>query len=289
VPTIFICYRRDDSAGYAGHLYERIAKEFGKTHVFIDVDDIPPGEDFVKIIERRVLSCDVLIAIIGRTWLTITDKAGARRLDDPDDFVHLEISTALRNNIKVIPVLVANARMPRPEELPTPLAQLARFNAAEISDRFFGTTTNDLIVALRASVTTGGNALQERLCHPSASAILVTPDAKEIYYVDENNGKIVVVENLPQAASGLKTKAVIDVNRSGSAAHPERLALNPITNRLYVTDSRSDEVIVIDRSHDNDVETRIPVGRIPRSIVFTANGEKAYVSNEGPIPQGALV
>jgi len=86
----------------------------------------------------------------------------------------------------------------------------------------------------------------------------------------------------------LKTKDILDLNRSGSAAHPQRLALNPDTNVLYVTDPLLDEIIVIDRGHNNAIQTRIPVGRLPRSIVFTPNGDKAYVSNEGPIPQGTI-
>lgn len=88
---------------------------------------------------------------------------------------------------------------------------------------------------------------------------------------------------MPANGGGLKTKARIDLNRSGTAAHPQRLALNPATNILYVTDPLSDEVIAIDRGHNNEIIGRIAVGRLPRSIVFASNGEKAYVSNEGPV------
>jgi YVTN family beta-propeller protein len=123
---------------------------------------------------------------------------------------------------------------------------------------------------------------------PSASAILITPDAMEIYLVDEDKGKIVVLENMPQTGGGLKTKSIIDLNHSGSATHPERIAFNPRTNIIYVTDPPSDEVIVIDRGHNDEIKTRISVGRLPRSIVFTLDGNKAYVSNEGPIPQGNI-
>jgi YVTN family beta-propeller protein len=122
----------------------------------------------------------------------------------------------------------------------------------------------------------------------SASAILITPDDREIYVVDEERGRIAVIENMPHDGGGLKTKTTIDLNRSGSAAHPQRLALNPRTNVLYVTDPLSDEIIVVDRRYNNEIAGRIPVGRLPRSIVFSPEGNKAYVSNEGPIPQGTL-
>jgi len=103
---IFISYRRDDSGGWAGRLYDRISQHFGRDHVFMDIDTIEPGLDFVEVIEQAVGSCDALLALIGRQWLTLTDDDGQRRLDNPEDFVRLEIAAALVRNIRVIPVLV---------------------------------------------------------------------------------------------------------------------------------------------------------------------------------------
>ena len=91
VPGIFICYRRDDSAGFAGRLYDRLERRFGDDHIFMDAS-IKPGDDFVKLIEERLSSCDVLIALMGKKWLTAR-KGRRRRLDDPLDFVRLEIET----------------------------------------------------------------------------------------------------------------------------------------------------------------------------------------------------
>ncbi len=133
---IFISYRREDSAGYAGRLYDRLSQHFGADNVFMDIDAIPIGMDFVEVIEEAVGSCDVLIALIGQQWLTTTDAQGRRRLDNPEDFVRLEIKTALDRNIRVIPALIRGASMPRPEDLPDVLQKLARRNALEISDRF---------------------------------------------------------------------------------------------------------------------------------------------------------
>jgi hypothetical protein len=131
--SIFISYRRDDTSGHAGHLYALLSKEF-PGHVFMDIDKIEPGQDFVKAISDAVGKSSVLIVLIGKEWLSITDSAGHRRLDNPEDLVHVEVAAALSRDIRVIPVLVEGASMPRPEDLPEELRGLARRNAIEISD-----------------------------------------------------------------------------------------------------------------------------------------------------------
>jgi len=131
---IFISYRREESAGHAGRIYDRLRERFGKDRVFMDVSAIEPGVDFVEAIDRAVGSCAVLLVIIGRRWLDCTDAAGRRRLDDPKDFIRLEVGTALRRNIRVIPVLVQDAAMPGEGDLPDDLKLLARRNAFEIND-----------------------------------------------------------------------------------------------------------------------------------------------------------
>ena len=98
---IFISYRREDSGGYAGRLYDRLSRHFGKDQVFMDIDHIEPGEDFVALIGQQVGTCKILIALIGRNWVNAADKAGARRLDDPEDFVRVEIASALASNVRV--------------------------------------------------------------------------------------------------------------------------------------------------------------------------------------------
>lgn len=131
---IFISYRRRDSSGYAGRVADRLVKEFGDQQCFRDVEDIESGTDFVQAIENAVGSCEVLIVVIGPDWLHIKDAAGKRRLDDPRDFVRLEIETALQRDVRVIPVLVGGADMPTPEELPPSINRLAYRQATEISD-----------------------------------------------------------------------------------------------------------------------------------------------------------
>jgi hypothetical protein len=129
---IFISYRRDDSEGQAGRLFEGLKGRFGQDRVFIDVAGIEPGRDFRRVIDEHVGSCDVLLALIGRNWLHATDKDGRRRLDNPEDFVRLELAAALRRDIAVIPVLVQGAAMPSKDELPPDLQALAWRNAVEL-------------------------------------------------------------------------------------------------------------------------------------------------------------
>jgi hypothetical protein len=145
---IFISYRREETAYPAGWLYAQLADHYGGGQVFKDVDSIQLGDDFVEVITRAVGSCDVLLALIGNQWLTITDEHGRRRLDDPDDFVRLEIEAALTRNVRVIPILVDGARMPPAEELPDSLARLVRRQALELSPARFDFDIGRLVKVL---------------------------------------------------------------------------------------------------------------------------------------------
>ena len=133
---IFISYRREDSGPYAGRLRDALSHHFGANQVFRDIDTINPGERFPRVIEREVGSCEALLAVIGPMWLSIKDDAGRRRLDNPDDYVRLEIATALGRgtDVLVIPVLVGPTSMPAAADLPKPLAALAECNAVRITD-----------------------------------------------------------------------------------------------------------------------------------------------------------
>jgi hypothetical protein len=149
---IFISYRREETAYPAGWLYERLDDRFGNAQVFKDVDSIALGDDFVEAITSAVGSCDVLLALIGHDWPTITNERGDRRLDDPDDFVRLEIEAALRRNVRVIPVLVDGAGMPRAEELPESMRALTRRQALELSPSRFESDTSRLVRVLESTL-----------------------------------------------------------------------------------------------------------------------------------------
>ena len=149
---IFISYRRDETAYPAGWLYERLADHYGRSRIFKDVDSIQLGDDFVEVITSAVGSCDVLLALIGDQWLTITDEHGKRRLDDPDDFVRLEIEAALARDVRVVPILVEGATMPDADQLPPGLAMLARRQALDLSPSRFDFDLGRLLKVLDRTV-----------------------------------------------------------------------------------------------------------------------------------------
>jgi formylglycine-generating enzyme required for sulfatase activity len=146
---IFINYRRGDEPGFTQALLGRLEQSFLAEQLFIDVDNIPPGEDFVHVLESQVARCDTLLAVIGKGWLDATDEHGSRRLDDPNDFVRIEIAAALSQGKRVIPVLVGAAHMPRPDELPEALRPLARRNAVRLTHERFRADTQGLVKALQ--------------------------------------------------------------------------------------------------------------------------------------------
>ncbi len=130
--SIFISYRRSDSTAETDRIYDRLVADFGQGRVFQDVDSIPLGVDFAEYLDDAVSRCQVVLVIIGRTWLTVTEPDGTRRLDNPDDFVRIEVESALKRRIPVIPVLIQGASMPRRPELPESLQSLARRNGMQV-------------------------------------------------------------------------------------------------------------------------------------------------------------
>ena len=140
--SVFVSYRRDDSKHAAGRLGERLHERF---HLFMDIDNIRPGTDFTAVVRNAVDQADVVLAIIGTAWLASTKEPGTRRLDDPDDWVALEVGTALRRGTPVIPVLVDGARMPERGELPEKLADLASRQAITLDHESFGADCTRLI------------------------------------------------------------------------------------------------------------------------------------------------
>jgi hypothetical protein len=150
--AIFISYRRDDTEGQAGRLFDDLKQHFGEGAVFMDVAGLEAGRDFRRAIDDQVASCGVLLAIIGKNWLMASDGAGARRLDDPMDFVRLETASALKRDIPVVPVLVQGARMPRAEDLPDNLKELSFRNGVELTHARWDSDVQVLIKALRPFV-----------------------------------------------------------------------------------------------------------------------------------------
>ena len=141
---IFISYRRADSAPYAGRLHDHLTARFGEDRVFMDLE-IRPGDDFVDRLQEGVGSCEVLLVLIGPSWLTVNDGEGRPRLEDPEDFARIEVAAALNRKIRVIPILVGGATMPSPKQLPDEIAGLGRRMAIELSDSRFRADADRLI------------------------------------------------------------------------------------------------------------------------------------------------
>jgi TIR domain len=129
---LFLCYRREDAQDAAGRLYDRLVDVFGTDSVFMDIDSVPLGVDFVDHVAEQIARCSAVIVMIGKQWLTIKDKKRRRRLDNPDDLVRAEIAAALQQKIPVIPVIVQNASMPSADDLPENIRLLARRNGIQL-------------------------------------------------------------------------------------------------------------------------------------------------------------
>jgi TIR domain len=158
---IFLCYRRDDSAAWAGRISEHLGQAFGTDCVFMDVEGIPAGRDFVKLLDRRISDAEVVLAIIGPAWVTVANADGKTRLQDENDFVRIELESALKLGKTVIPVLVGAAKMPNRDALPNSLKSLSNLNAISISHEKFPTDMVSLVKVTRnaASQQAGENAL----------------------------------------------------------------------------------------------------------------------------------
>jgi hypothetical protein len=188
VTSVFLNYRRGDSAGHAGRLYDGLLTRFGRDSVFMDLDSIGPGIDWVDRIGAAVRASDVMLAVIGRNWLNETKPDGTRRLDDPNDVVRTEVVAALDQGLAVVPVLVQGAHMPAPEDLPEDLARLARRNAVELADSRWRSDVEHLLEAISEIATaahppgesssatqTGGYRIQEAAGTPAATVAPTRP------------------------------------------------------------------------------------------------------------------
>jgi hypothetical protein len=192
---IFISYRREDSSGHVLALLPALRTHFGANRIFKDTDNIPPGVDFVKFIRSELESCSVLLAVIGRDWLTIEDpRLKARRLDNPDDFLRVEVSTALKNErIRVIPVLVDKGTMPTAEDLPPDLTELSFRNALELSDARWESDVKRLVEAI------------QRACAPAAEKVESPPERPELRDLQKRRARE-IASHLQEARDAFERK-----------------------------------------------------------------------------------
>src|SRR5262249_39904896 len=235
---IFINYRRDDAISTAGRLHDRLAQTFGRDNLFMDVDHIPAGVDFVDYLRNQVGACDVFLAIIGPNWLNAKDERGRRRFDNPDDFVTIEIAAALARSIRVIPVLVDGARTPNAEKLPDSVKALVRRNAVEVRNAQFGRDVEALASKVREALESTRPVTRPLPFLANAAAWLMVPGRRRavagsatalllvgwigLYHM---GFPVWVPWEQPDPARADKTKAAVD-------AEPQRRSIEAELQRL---------------------------------------------------------
>lgn len=150
-PYAFISYRREDADAHARSLRDDLNEAFGPNAVFMDTRSIGPGDAWAQELQSSVRGAAVVIAVIGRYWLKSQDEYGRRRIDSPEDWVQRELTTALDNNVKIIPVLVGRATLPLPQALPPAILRLLDFNAIELREQSWAHDVAQLILALETT------------------------------------------------------------------------------------------------------------------------------------------
>jgi uncharacterized protein with WD repeat len=179
--VIFMSYRRGDTQWAARGIYDRLVANFDRRNIFRDLDAIPPGVRFRDFIEEKISESDVFLLLIGKTWASYEDEAGRRRLEQPRDPVRLEVETALRLGIPIIPVLVEGAPMPAERDLVPSIVDLLEFNAAEVSDSRWEYDVDRLSRGIRDAVERSRRTPEPTSAHESAlpvASATVAPEAR---------------------------------------------------------------------------------------------------------------
>jgi hypothetical protein len=206
--TVFLSYRREDSRADAGRLYDRLSAHFGAASVFMDIDDIAAGENFVEKLKHTLNQCDVLLLVIGPRWHSITDDEGRPRLFSPNDFVRLEVQSALERGIGLIPVLVGGARMPERGELPSQLAAVVLHQSIQISDERFHEDVDRLIAAVEHA---GGR--RRRPAWRRASVAILLPVAIVAlaggFFLYTRDSSEIALRSMPRELTAAEAKAMI--------------------------------------------------------------------------------
>jgi len=223
---IFISYRREDSGGHAGRICDRLTARFGSARVFMDLQDIAPGEDFAQSIDDTVAGCNCVVAVIGPRWL----EAMRARAQGGKDFVHHEIAAALRRNIAIIPVLVGGARMPAAGELPPSVSALSYRNALEVRDERFdddvtrlGDSIRALGVADSADAARTGRPKMARIAIPVVAAGLLLAVAGGYVALRSTGTQQALPADAPVSAAALDGDWVAEMQKEGQRPYQIRL------------------------------------------------------------------
>ena len=259
MPQIFLSYRRDDSAYPAATLSDKLQQHFGENAVFFDVDTIPLGVDFREFIGNAVGQCDVLLAIIGDQWVRAVDDLGNRRLDDPSDFVRIEIEAALKRNIPVIPVLVEKAKMPSANELPQSMQSIVYRNATELR------AGRDLRQHLEQLIRGLESIFSLKNPEPAKAVAGTEPvhDRKQAKVSDRTGSPSGLLEEIKKSLGGFTDKSLF------VGTIPPKKLNNAIA--AYATEVSPQDVLLL---YDNTV-----FGSAKDGLILTS--EAVYWSNDG--------
>lgn len=227
--SLFLSYRRHDSAGFAGRLADDLEAAFGADSVFRDVEDIQPGQDYVQTIDAELLQAQAVLVMIGPYWLA-HECDGKRRIDAPDDVARHEIATALNAGKPIIPLLVGGAKMPAEADLPADVAGLARREAMELSDADWHRDVELLVTALRKWMPSSGPAkpLRRRIA-VAASALAMAGIATIVWFAWPHATR--------QPAQAFNGRWTAQVKYDWGDQHDEVFEFKPLARDLHGTAS----------------------------------------------------
>ena len=230
---MFLSYRRDDVPDAADRLAESLARRFGKSQVFLDIDKIDIGAPFAKIVGEWVASCDVLLAVIGRGWIDATNDDGCRRLADPNDYVRLEIEAALSRDIRVVSVLIHGATIPKDTQLPASLVPLLERNAIELNRKYWDIDVEGLADAIERIASERSGSAAAKLDSIPAQSDPVTDESRLVRDEPRSSRREPQGEprlaraSAPATAAVTETVQVLITDLVGSTAVADRIGPRP--------------------------------------------------------------
>jgi formylglycine-generating enzyme required for sulfatase activity len=243
--TVFISYRRENTAGEARALFNDLIARLGEDSVFMDVDSIALGRDFRSVLRETTASCDLMLVLIGRNWADAKDEGGRTRLENPADYVRLEIEAALKRNIPVTPVLVQGAHMPAPEHLPGEIKDLAYRNGFELSHNRWESDVGEMVRRLDLERPEGGHqvkpiALEQSALTPSGSGdISAAPAIPQAKPQQELLGRRVRLTR--RQTIGIAALAVVGTGAAIAAPSIRRLLSSPALRTISFDAASVDE------------------------------------------------
>lgn len=294
VENIFVNYRRGDDAGTVGRLFDRLEQAFGRDAVFMDIEGhIKPGDDYVEVLRSQIARCDILLAVVGPRWLTITDIDGRRRLDNPEDWVRVEIVTALEAGAtkRVIPVLVAGAQMPNAGDLPDDLKPFARKQAVRLTLERFNQDAKSLvseIERMRANMAIA--RMTERKADQAASTTGQSDGGVKLFARREILGKRshATFGFLLGAAALLASITYVLINAYGTFQAGQKTQGSTETAEHRTTSGLVAKNSAGDATGEANVETDRPIsGGRQKSLPSPASGEGVVGTSLRIEPQGA--